>query len=151
MNCRILPGHTKVETRETLRQIIADPAIAVRYVSNAFNSSDIPPTTPVFTPQPLRSDVLDSVKKISQQMWPGVPVIPTMVCRSRASDGIYTSAAGIPTYIVAGVEIGRNDDREHGRDERVGVQSFYRGLEFWYQFLERRSQAQREITGRQVL
>ena len=134
VNCRILPGHTKVETRETLRRITADPAIAVRYVSNAFNSSDIPPTTPVFTPQPLRSDVLDSVKKISQQMWPGVPVIPTMA--EGASDGIYTSAVGIPTYIVAGVEIDRNDDREHGRDERVGVQSFYRGLEFWYQFLK---------------
>ena len=134
VNCRILPGHTKVETRETLRQIIADPAIAVRYVSNSFNSSDTPPTTPVFTPQPLRSDVLDSVKKISQQMWPGVPVIPTMA--EGASDGIYTSAAGIPTYIVAGVEIDRSDDREHGRDERVGIQSFYRGLEFWYKFLK---------------
>ena len=134
VNCRILPGHTKVETRETLRQIIADPAVAVHYVSNSFNSSDTPPTTPVFTPQPLRADVLDSVKKISQQMWPGGPVIPTLA--EGASDGIYTSAAGIPTYIVAGVEIDRNDDREHGRDERVGVQAFYRGLEFWYAFLK---------------
>jgi len=134
VNCRILPGHTKVETRETLMKIIADPAVAVHYVSNSFNSSDTPPTTPVFTPQPLRSDVLDSVKKISEQMWPGVPVIPTMA--EGASDGIYTSAAGIPTYIVAGVEIDRKDDREHGRDERVSVQSFYRGLEFLYQFLK---------------
>jgi len=134
VNCRILPGHTKVETRDTLMRTIADPAVAVHYVSNAFNSSDTPPTTPVFTPQPLRSDVLDSVKKVSQQMWPGVPVIPTMA--EGASDGIYTSAVGIPTYIVAGVEVDRSDDREHGRDERVGVQSFYRGLEFWYQFLK---------------
>ncbi|MCU1269137.1 MAG: Acetylornithine deacetylase [Acidobacteriaceae bacterium] len=134
VNCRILPGHTKVETRETLMRAIADPAVAVHYVSNAFNSSDTPPSTPVFTPQPLRSDVLDSVKKVSQQMWPGVPVIPTMA--EGASDGIYTSAAGIPTYLVAGVGIDRSDDREHGRDERVGVQSFYRGLEFWYQFLK---------------
>jgi acetylornithine deacetylase/succinyl-diaminopimelate desuccinylase-like protein len=134
VNCRILPGHTKVETRETLMRIIDDPAVAVNYVSNSFTSSDIPPSTPVFTPQPLRSDVLDSVKKVSHQMWPGVPIIPTMA--EGASDGIYTSAAGIPTYIVAGVEIDRNDDREHGRDERVGVQSFYRGLGFWYQFLK---------------
>jgi acetylornithine deacetylase/succinyl-diaminopimelate desuccinylase-like protein len=53
-----------------------------------------------------------------------------------ASDGTYTSAAGMPTYEVAGVAIDRNDDREHGRDERVGVESFYRGLDFYYHFLK---------------
>jgi len=61
-------------------------------------------------------------------------VIPTMA--RGASDGIYTSAAGMPTYIVAGVAIDRNDDREHGKDERVGVKSFYNGLDFWYRFLQ---------------
>ena len=36
-----------------------------------------------------------------------------------ASDGVFTTAAGLPTYVVAGVAVDRNDDREHGRDERV--------------------------------
>jgi acetylornithine deacetylase/succinyl-diaminopimelate desuccinylase-like protein len=67
-------------------------------------------------------------------MWPDTPVIPTMA--RGASDGIYTSAAGMPTYQVAGVAVDRNDDREHGRDERVGVESFYRGLDFNYRFLK---------------
>jgi len=134
VNCRILPGHTKQEIRETLVRVVADPAVVVHYMSDSSTVSDTVPRTPVFTPQPLRSDVLTSVEKIAGQMWPGTPVIPTMA--RGASDGIYTSAAGMPTYIVAGVAVDRNDDREHGRDERVEVESFYRGLDFWYRFLK---------------
>jgi len=134
VNCRILPGHTKREIRETLVRAVADPAVTVHYMSDSSTVSDTVPATPVFTPHPLRSDVLSAVEKIAGQMWPGTPVIPTMA--RGASDGIYTSAAGMPTYIVAGVAVDRNDDREHGRDERVGVESFYRGLNFWYSFLK---------------
>jgi acetylornithine deacetylase/succinyl-diaminopimelate desuccinylase-like protein len=133
VNCRILPGHTKQEIRDTLLRLVADPAVAIHYFSNNSVASDQVPATPVFTPHPLRPDVLNIVEKITNQMWPGTPVIPTMA--RGASDGIFTSAAGMPTYIVAGVAIDRNDDREHGRDERVGVKSFYDGLSFWDRFL----------------
>lgn len=134
VNCRILPGHTKQEIRETLVRVVADPAVTVHYMRDSVTASDTVPPTPVFTPHPLRSDVIGAVETIAGQMWPGTPVIPTMA--RGASDGIYTSAAGMPTYIVAGVAVDRNDDREHGRDERVGVQSFYRGLDFWYSFMK---------------
>jgi len=134
VNCRILPGHTKQEIRETLVRVLDDPAIAVHYMSDSFTPSETVPTNPVFTPHPLRSDVLNAVEKLSGEMWPGTPVIPTMA--RGASDGIYTSAAGMPTYIVAGVAVDRDDDREHGRDERIGTESFYRGLDFWYRFLK---------------
>ncbi len=134
VNCRLLPGHTKQEIRETLVRALDDPAIAVHYMSDSFTPSETVPTTPVFTPHPLRSDVLNAVDKIAGEMWPGTPVIPTMA--RGASDGIYTTAAGMPTYIVAGVAVDRDDDREHGRDERVGTESFYRGLDFWYRFLK---------------
>ena len=134
VNCRILPGHTKQEIRETLVRVVADPAVTVHYMTDSFTASDTVPPTPVFTPHPLRSDVLSAVETIAGQMWPGTPVIPTMA--RGASDGIYTSAAGMPTYIVAGVAVDRDDDREHARDERVRVQSFYRGLDFWYSFMK---------------
>jgi len=42
----------------------------------------------------------------------------------------------MPTYIVAGVAVDLNDDREHGKDERIGVDSFYQGLDFYYRFLK---------------
>ena len=44
-----------------------------------------------------------------------------------ASDAIYTSAAGMPTYGIAGLAIDRDDERAHGRDERIGVAAFYEG------------------------
>ena len=139
VNCRILPGHSKQEVRDTLVRVLADPAITVHYVSDSFTVSDTVPSTPVFASQPLRSDVQEAVEKVAKTMWPGVLVLPTMA--RGASDGIYTSAAGIPTYVVAGVEIDRNDDREHGRDERVPASSFYRGLDFYYAFLRRLTSA----------
>jgi acetylornithine deacetylase/succinyl-diaminopimelate desuccinylase-like protein len=133
VNCRLLPGHTKQEMRDTLVRVLNDPAIAVHYVSDTSQVSDTVPGNPVFAPQALRQDVLEAVEKIAGEMWPGTPVIPNMA--RGASDGIFTSAAGMPTYQVAGVAVDRNDDREHGRDERVGVESFYRGLDFYYRFL----------------
>ena len=139
VNCRILPGHSKQEVRDTLVRVLADPAITVHYMSDSYTVSETVPTNPVFASQPLRSDVQEAVEKVAKTMWPGVLVLPTMA--RGASDGIYTSAAGIPTYIVAGVEIDRNDDREHGRDERVPASSFYRGLDFYYAFLRRLTSA----------
>jgi acetylornithine deacetylase/succinyl-diaminopimelate desuccinylase-like protein len=67
-------------------------------------------------------------------MWPGIKVIPFM--SAGASDATYTSAAGLPTFTFAGLAVERDDDREHGRDERVGVTSFYRGNEFFYRFMK---------------
>jgi acetylornithine deacetylase/succinyl-diaminopimelate desuccinylase-like protein len=134
VNCRILPGHSKQEIRDTLQRVIADPAITVRYVSDASVVSDSVPKNPIFTPHPLRRDVLNSAETVTHKMWPEIPVVPTMA--RGASDGIFTSAAGMPTFIVAGVAIDRDDDREHARDERVRVESFYQGLEFWYDFLK---------------
>jgi acetylornithine deacetylase/succinyl-diaminopimelate desuccinylase-like protein len=66
--------------------------------------------------------------------WPGLKVVPTMA--DGASDNVYTSAAGLPSYTITGIDIDRNDVRAHGRDERLGVESFYRGNEFFYQYIK---------------
>jgi len=42
----------------------------------------------------------------------------------------------MPTYQVTGIAIERGDERAHGRDERIGVESFYRGNEFYYRFIK---------------
>jgi acetylornithine deacetylase/succinyl-diaminopimelate desuccinylase-like protein len=136
VNCRILPGHTREEIHESLVRVISDPAIAIKYVDSAgkATASNAPPPIPIFTPHPMRPDVLKAVEKVTNEMWPGTPIIPTMA--QGASDGIYTSAAGMPTYIIAGVAVDLDDDREHGKDERIGVDSFYQGLDFYYRFLK---------------
>jgi len=134
VNCRILPGHNREEVRRKLVEVLADPKIAVRYIDPAGQLLDAAPTEPPPPKLTLRPDIMSALAKTAQEMWPGAPVIPEM--ETGASDGILTTAAGMPTYGISGVAIDFDDIRFHGRDERVRVQSFYDGLEFCYRFLK---------------
>jgi acetylornithine deacetylase/succinyl-diaminopimelate desuccinylase-like protein len=134
VNCRILPGHSKQEIRQELAEIFADPKVEIRYITNGGEILESIPDQRSFAPPPPRPDVFDAITSVSAKMWPGLPVFPTMA--TGASDGVFTMAAGMPTYGVSGIEIERDDHREHGRDERVPVESFYRGVDFYYQFLK---------------
>ena len=58
------------------------------------------------------------------------------------SDGVYTNAAGIPTYAISGMAIEIGDDRSHARDERVPVKSFYNDVDFYYHFIKALAPAQ---------
>jgi acetylornithine deacetylase/succinyl-diaminopimelate desuccinylase-like protein len=77
---------------------------------------------------------MQPLEKVVAAMWPGTPVIPVM--ETGASDGKYTSEAGMPTYGINGIGIDINDVRAHGKDERVGVDSYYRGVAFYYQYVK---------------
>src|SRR5580698_7952615 len=134
INCRILPGHPAEEVRGELTKIFADPAIIVRYVDSFGNISDTPSGRKSFPAPPLRRDVFGPLEKITEEMWPGTPVIPDMA--TGASDGVYTMGVGLPTYGIAGIAIDRDDIRAHGRDERLGVESYYKGVDFYYRFLK---------------
>jgi acetylornithine deacetylase/succinyl-diaminopimelate desuccinylase-like protein len=134
VNCRIAPGHSSEEMRRTLIEIFDDPKVIVRYSSESGEISDTAPDRHSFAPPPLRPDVFQPLEKIAQQMWPSTPVIPTMA--TGASDSVYTNAAGMPSYQISGVAIDRDDHREHGRDERVGIASYYTGLDFYYRYLK---------------
>jgi acetylornithine deacetylase/succinyl-diaminopimelate desuccinylase-like protein len=134
VNCRILPGHTKEEIRQKLIQILADPAITVRYVSDSGKVMDAAPTQPPAPPVVLRAEVMDPVERIAHQMWPGIVVIPTMA--TGASDGVYTNAAGMPTYGISGVAIDFDDVRAHARDERLRLSSFDDGVVFYERLLK---------------
>jgi acetylornithine deacetylase/succinyl-diaminopimelate desuccinylase-like protein len=138
VNCRILPGngpgHTREAVRSELIKILDDPAVKVRYVSNAGEVTDLVPEHHDSPPVTLRPDVMKPLEKIAHEMWPSAPVVPTMA--TGASDGVFTNAAGIPTYGVSGIAIEFGDVRAHGRDERVGVTSYYDGVEFYYRYVK---------------
>jgi acetylornithine deacetylase/succinyl-diaminopimelate desuccinylase-like protein len=134
VNCRILPGHSAEEVRKTLIGVLADPMITVRYVTDDGQVRDTAESKHGFTPAPLREDVMRSLEKVAASMWPGVPVIPMLAVG--ASDAVHVSAAGIPVYQVNGEAVDRDDLRAHGKDERIRVESFYRGVDFHYAFLK---------------
>ncbi len=134
VNCRILPGHSPEDVRQTIVRVVNHPGIAVRYIATGGGIHATAPTVAGFEPPLPRDDVMKPLKKIAAKMWPGAPVIISM--SAGATDGVYTSAAGMPTYVVGGTAIERNDIRAHGRDERVPVASFNRAVDFYYEFLK---------------
>jgi len=77
---------------------------------------------------------MNPLERVTQEMWPETPVVPSMA--TGASDGVYTSPAGMPTFGISGLALDVNDIRAHGKDERLPVKSFYDGVEFYYKFLK---------------
>lgn len=134
VNCRILPGHSPEEVRQELVHVVNDKAVEVRYVNFVANTlEDVAPNVRGYAPPPLRPEVMKPLEKIAAKMWPGAAIIPSMAVG--ATDGVYTSAAGLPTYLVSGEALERDDNRSHGQDERVGVEAFYRAVDFYYEYL----------------
>jgi acetylornithine deacetylase/succinyl-diaminopimelate desuccinylase-like protein len=133
VNCRILPGHSQEEIRRQLIQIFNDPKVTVRYVTDAGEAIDTASDSKAIPPTALQPEVMQPLEKLVAQMWPGVPVVPVM--ETGASDGKITSQAGLPTYGINGIAIDINDVRAHGKDERVVVDSYYQGVEFYYRYV----------------
>jgi acetylornithine deacetylase/succinyl-diaminopimelate desuccinylase-like protein len=132
VNCRIFPGHSPEEIRQQLIALFADPKLSVKYVSDAGQVSDIAPDRKAIVPPPPIKEVFDPLTRITDQIWPGVPVTPVM--ENGASDSIYFAQAGIPSYGYSAIALERDDDRAHGQDERLPVDSYWKSLDFFYAF-----------------
>jgi acetylornithine deacetylase/succinyl-diaminopimelate desuccinylase-like protein len=124
VNCRILPGETPEQTRETLVKQLADAQISVT-ADRADTGSE---------PSPLTRELSTAIEKIAPKFWPGVPLLPIM--SAGATDGRFLRNAGIPTYGHSGMAGDMFDNRAHGKDERVAVKSFFDGLEYQYQLVK---------------
>ena len=118
VNCRILPGLPGAEVEKVLRQLAGDKV--------KLTVLEPPVASP---PSPLTPAFLQRLDRLVAQDWPKLPVIPTML--AGATDGMYTRNAGIPTYGISAINEDPDDVRAHGKDERVGVESFYKATQFW--------------------
>lgn len=134
INCRILPGHSQEEVRQDLIRIFADPTLTVDYVNNAGEVLGKGSDRAAAPPPPLNEAVFKPLRETVQTMWPGLTILPEM--ETGASDSIYTMAAGMPSYGFNGMAIEEGDERAHGRDERLGIESYYAGVEFQYLYLK---------------
>ena len=123
IQCRIVPGETPEAIQQTIARVLHDPTISIKSISDITLSPESIPTPAVLKP----------LEQVVHAMWPGVAVLPQM--SPGASDSIYTRAAGIPTFGIDGMFTDIDDDRFHGRDERISVQAFQQELEFTYQLM----------------
>jgi acetylornithine deacetylase/succinyl-diaminopimelate desuccinylase-like protein len=121
VNCRILPDEDPAEVRQALERVISNPKVTVSAAGNARN-------TPII---PIKPELMAEIERVTAQLWPGLPVIPTM--GTGATDGSRLRSAGIPTYGVAGQFYGESN--AHGMNERIPQQAFYDSNEFMYRLV----------------
>jgi acetylornithine deacetylase/succinyl-diaminopimelate desuccinylase-like protein len=133
VNCRIFPGEDPEQVRKTLERVVGDPGVKVTMVADKTSDGKAIPIVAV-PPSPLVPELTDALERTLSTMWSGMQVVPTM--STGATDGKYLRIAGIPTFGIACMFFDMEDDRSHGRDERVGVQDFYDGVEFGYRFMK---------------
>lgn len=123
VNCRILPDEDPQDVLRMLEAAVNDPTVTLSLSGEAQDSP----------PSPLTEEILGAVEQVTGEMWPEVPVVPTM--STGATDGLYFRNAGIPVYGVSGLFYGETGS--HGMNERIPVQSFYEGQEFLYRLVKR--------------
>ncbi len=129
VQCRMMPGDTEANVQASLIRALDDPAIRV--------TLDAPP---IVSPESLPTPAITrQLGEVVHSMWPGVPIIPSMA--TGFSDDRQTRNAGIPSYDVAGVWMDIDENRAHGRDERISVQAFDEGVEYTYRLLKAFSKA----------
>jgi len=123
VNCRILPDQDPAEVQHTLERLARQFGVSV-------TSLDPPKPSP---PSPLTPEVLEPIERITAELWPGVKVVPVM--STGATDGLYLRNVGIPVYGVSGIFGDMDDNRMHGRDERIRSDWFFQGQEFMYRLV----------------
>jgi acetylornithine deacetylase/succinyl-diaminopimelate desuccinylase-like protein len=118
VNCRILPQENANDIHRKLMEVIADERISVTFIKE-------PKPSP---PSPLKPEIVRPIEEATRVMWKDVPVVPIM--GTGATDSIYFRQVNIPMYGASGIFSDIDDNRAHGRDERLGVREFYEGQEF---------------------
>jgi acetylornithine deacetylase/succinyl-diaminopimelate desuccinylase-like protein len=133
VNCRIFPGEDPENVHKTLERIVADPKVTVTPVQQHAADGSVVPLVTV-PPSPLLPELTRAMDVTVNQMWGKLPVVATM--STGATDGKITRIAGIPTYGIACLFYEMDDIRAHGKDERIGMQDFYEGVEFNYKLIK---------------
>ena len=125
VNCRIFPGETWQQTRDTLVRVMADPKVSI----TALN-----PEKPVASPPPLDPKVIDPMKAMAARHFPGVPLLPSM--SSGATDALYFGPVKLPIYGVSGIFGDPDGNGGHGLTERTRAKSLYEGRDYLFDLVK---------------
>ncbi|SFN19906.1 M20/M25/M40 family metallo-hydrolase [Dokdonella immobilis] len=124
LNCRLLPDEDADTVDQVLRQAIADPDIELARVAEPHPS---PPTA-------VDAGLFERIAEAGEPLWGRLPVRPYM--SAGATDSVFLRATGMPVFVFNGIPYDVDDDRSHGQDERIRVDSFDQSLEFTYRLLK---------------
>ncbi|MEP4889367.1 MAG: M20/M25/M40 family metallo-hydrolase [Aliiglaciecola sp.] len=119
VNCRIFPGVTVEEVKQSLQKVVDNHEIE-------FVTLDAPVESPV---SELREDVMSAIAKAVHVRYPNLDIIPYM--ESGGTDGKHFRKAGIPTWAMSSAFMDPNEMFAHGLNERLPIKAFYDGLDHW--------------------
>jgi acetylornithine deacetylase/succinyl-diaminopimelate desuccinylase-like protein len=120
VNCRIMPGIEPKEVQGELQRAVGPSVEVTPY-------ADPGRPTPV---SPLRPDVVKAYTDAVHARFPNQPIIPQM--STGATDGLEFRARGMPVYGVdGGWLVSPDDERAHGKDERLPVQALWDDVLHW--------------------
>ncbi len=119
VNCRMFPGTDPESVRATLSSVIGNPKMAITLT---------PPIRPVAVSPPLNPAVLGPMQALAKKHFPGVPFGVTM--STGATDAIFLSPIGIPTYGAPGLFIDPDGNGMHGLNERIRIKSLLQGRDY---------------------
>jgi acetylornithine deacetylase/succinyl-diaminopimelate desuccinylase-like protein len=125
VNCRILPGVPIAEVQQEIASVLGDDKISVAPAGEPGMQSP---------PPPLSKHIMDPVRKVADQIWPGVAIVPTM--STGATDGRFLNATGVPTYGLSGMFHDAEGPRAHGLNERIRVKSLMNGRHFLFEVVK---------------
>jgi acetylornithine deacetylase/succinyl-diaminopimelate desuccinylase-like protein len=119
VNCRMFPGTDPEVLRGQLAAIINNPKVAVTLEA---------PVRPIAQSPPMNPAVIGPMQALVAKHFPGVPFVATM--STGATDSIFLSPIGIPTYGVPGFYGESDGNGAHGLNERVRISSVYQGRDY---------------------
>jgi acetylornithine deacetylase/succinyl-diaminopimelate desuccinylase-like protein len=125
VNCRILPGVPIAEVQQEIVRVLGDSKISVAPTGEPGMQSP---------PPPLSKHIMDPLRKIADEIWPGVAIVPTM--STGATDGRFLNATGVPTYGLSGMFHDSDGSHAHGLNERIRVKSLMNGRRFLYEVVK---------------
>ncbi len=127
VQCRMIPGDTQQHVQDAIVTTLADPQIRVAVDVQPIVGIESPPQPKLFA----------RLTRVIHSLWPGVAVVPTMA--PGFGDARHLTRAGIPTYDLGGRWMDENENRAHGRDERIGVREFDEEVEYTYRLVREMS------------
>jgi len=125
INCRMFPGDTMENVKAQLEKTIGDPKVKL---------TPLQPVRGKATPPPLDPKVIGPMETVAAKHFPGVPLAPTM--STGASDAIYLTPVGIPTYGVPGFFGGPEGSGAHGLNEHMSAKSLWAGRAYLYDLVK---------------
>jgi acetylornithine deacetylase/succinyl-diaminopimelate desuccinylase-like protein len=125
VNCRILPRVPIDAVQRQIVSVVNDSKISVTPVGEAAIQAPLPP---------LSEAIMAPVRKVANQIWPGVVIVPSM--STGATDGRFLNSTGVPTYGLSGMFHDAEGSHAHGLNERIRVQSLLDGRRFLYEVVK---------------